>query len=119
MTNPQDVLYGAWADMRADALEAAAQIADSFGAKDAAGTIRLLAVTPPSPMPSYWRMPMAVLTLTLKAKTTKTEDDEANRLLAAAISQNIEEVERRLKRPAVKRLIKRGVLRLNANDTVE
>lgn len=51
MTNPQDALYGAWANMRADTLEAAAQIADSFGAKDAAGTIRLLAVAPPPAMP--------------------------------------------------------------------
>lgn len=62
---------------------------------------------------------MAVITLKLKAKTTKTEDEEANRLLAAALSQDGEEVERRLKRPAVKKLMKRGVLRLDAHGTVE
>lgn len=55
---------------------------------------------------------MPTITLSLKAKMSKAENDEANRLLAAALSRETEEVRDRLKRPAVKKLLKRGVLKV-------
>lgn len=59
---------------------------------------------------------MAVVTLNLKAKMTVAENDEANRLLAAALNQDSEEVAERLERPAIKKMLKRGALKIDRRN---
>lgn len=54
---------------------------------------------------------MATITINLKAKMTKAEHDAADRLLAAAISNDPEAVNRYLKKPIIKELIDRGALK--------
>lgn len=56
---------------------------------------------------------MATVTLNLKAKLTKAENNEANALLAAALNQNSDEVADRLERPAIKKMLKRGALKIS------
>jgi hypothetical protein len=59
---------------------------------------------------------MATITLKLQAKTTKAEDDEANLLLAAALCRDTDEITDRFKRPAIKKLLRRGVLKINCSN---
>jgi len=59
---------------------------------------------------------MASITLNLKAKMTKAEEDEANHLLAAVLTRDGEDVSARLDRPVIKRLLQRGALRLDPRN---
>ena len=59
---------------------------------------------------------MASITLNLKAKMTKAEEDEANHLLASVLTRDADDVSARLERPVVKRLLRRGALRLDPRN---
>lgn len=59
---------------------------------------------------------MATITLNLKAKTTKAESNEASRLLAAVLCRDSNEIAERLERPAIKKMLKRGVLKINRSN---
>lgn len=55
---------------------------------------------------------MATITLNLKAKMTKAEQAQADRLLAAALSNDAEAVQGYLDKPIIKKLIERGALKI-------
>ena len=59
---------------------------------------------------------MPILSLKLKAKTSKVEDDAALRLMAAALTNDQQRIKTGFKNASVKRLLKRGVLRVDQDE---
>jgi len=55
---------------------------------------------------------MTTLSLDLTKRTTKAETAVAQRLQVAALTKDMDEVERLLKDPTIKKLFKRGVLKV-------
>lgn len=56
---------------------------------------------------------MATITLSLGTDLSKKDQNEVDHLLAAALCRENDEVAERLERPAIKRLIKSGALKIN------
>lgn len=63
--------------------------------------------------------PMATLSLDLSKKATEAEISEAQHLQVAALTKDTAEVNRLLATPTIKRLLKRGVLKIDRRTVLE